>query len=105
MVYGLGTMIILVLIGFVFGASMRWSHLLKEDEIKRIGAQTGGRTLFFGGWLFAAFGLVTLLGLDRFLPLDVGYALVGAFMIIIAIPAFLYTMKEVLSSRQPVLEK
>src|SRR4030042_5262321 len=32
LVYGLGTMIMLVVIGF-FGASMRWSHLLKEQEI------------------------------------------------------------------------
>jgi hypothetical protein len=103
LVFGLGTMIILVVIGYVFGASMRWSHLLKEDEIKRIGAQTGGRTLFFGGWLFAIFGIVTLLGLDRFLPVDVGYLLISAFMLIIAIPAFLYTLKEVLSTRQKSL--
>jgi hypothetical protein len=99
LVYGLGTMIILVVVGYLFGASMRWSHMLNEEEIKRIGAQTGGRTLFFGGWLFALFGVVTLFGLDRFLPIDVGYVLVGSFMIVIAVPAFIYTLKEVLSSR------
>lgn len=100
LLYGLGTMIMLAVIGYLFGASMRWSHLLKEDEIKRIGAQTGGRTLFFGGLLFTLFGVITLLGLDRFLPGDAGYLLVGAFMIIIAIPAFIYTLKEVLAARQ-----
>jgi hypothetical protein len=99
LVYGLGTMIILVVVGYLFGASMRWSHMLNEDEIKRIGAQTGGRTLFFGGWLFALFGIVTLFGLDRFLPIDIGYVLIGSFMIVIAVPAFIYTLKEVLSSR------
>lgn len=105
LIYGLGTMLMLMAIGYLFGATMRWSHLLKEDEIKRIGAQTGGRTLFFGGWLFALFGVATLLGLDRFLPVDVGYVLVGLFMLVIAIPAFIYTLKEVLSARQTSAKK
>jgi hypothetical protein len=99
LVFGLGTMIMLVVIGFLFGAAMRWTHMLSEQEIKRIGSQTGGRTLFFGGALFALFGAGTLLGLDRFLPVDTGYVLIGAFMILIAIPAFVYSLKEVLRAR------
>jgi uncharacterized membrane protein len=73
---------------------------LSEQEVKQIGAQTGGRTLFFGGILFAAFGVVTFLGLDRHLPVDTGYLLIGLFMIVIAIPAFIYTLKEVISLRK-----
>jgi hypothetical protein len=102
LVFGLGTMIMLVLIGFLFGASLRWTHLLSEQEIKQIGAQTGGRTLFFGGLLFALFGVTTLLGLDRHLPVDAGYVLIGLFMIVIAVPAFIYTLKEVLAARKPL---
>ena len=98
--FGLGTMIMLVVIGFLFGASLRWTHLLSEQEIKRIGSQTGGRTLFFGGLLFALFGVATLLGLDRYLPVDAGYVLIGLFMIVIAVPAFIYTLKEVLRARK-----
>ena len=98
--FGLGTMIMLVVIGFLFGASLRWTHLLSEQEIKRIGSQTGGRTLFFGGLLFALFGVATLLGLDRYLPVDAGYVLIGLFMIVIAVPAFVYTLKEVLRARK-----
>lgn len=97
--FGIGTMIVLVIVGYVFGASMRWTKLFTEQEIRRIGAQTGGRTLFFGGMLFMIFGIVTLLGLDRNLPIDEGYFLIGLFMIIVAIPAFIYTLKEVRSSR------
>jgi sulfite exporter TauE/SafE len=100
LVYGLGTMAMLALIGYLFGASMRWSRMLKEDEIKRIGSQTGGRTLFFGGMLFALFGFIILIGLDQHLPLDAGYVLVGLFMIVIAVPAFVYTLKEVVTSRK-----
>jgi hypothetical protein len=92
-------MIILAVIGYLFGASMRWSHMLSEHEIKRIGSQTGGRTLFFGGLLFAVFGLTTFLGWERFLPVDVGYVLVGLFMVGIAVPAFIYTLKEVIATR------
>ena len=98
--FGLGTTITLVAVGYLFGASMRWTHLLSEQEVKQIGAQTGGRTLFFGGLLFALFGVVTFLGLDRNLPMDEGYVLIGLFMIIIAIPAFVYTLREVLSLRE-----
>ncbi len=98
--FGLGTMIMLVVIGFLFGASLRWTHLFSEQEIKRIGSQTGGRTLFFGGLLFALFGVATLLCLDRHLPVDAGYVLIGLFMIVIAVPAFVYTLKEVLRARK-----
>ncbi|MFZ2097948.1 MAG: sulfite exporter TauE/SafE family protein [Anaerolineales bacterium] len=100
LLYGLGTMIVLVIIGYLFGASMHWSHKLSEQEIKRIGSQTGGRTLFFGGLLFALFGIATFFGWERFLPVDVGYVLIGLFMIGIAIPAFVYTLKEVLAARR-----
>ena len=102
LVFGLGTMIMLVLIGFLFGMSLRWTHWLSEQEIKQIGSQTGGRTLFFGGLLFALFGVVTLFGLDRHLPTDAGYVLIGLFMIVIAVPAFVYTLKEVLAKRESI---
>ena len=100
LVYGLGTMIMLVVIGFLFGSAMRWSHKLSEQEIKRIGTQTGGRTLFFGGLLFTVFGATTFLGWERYLPIDVGYVLIGLFMIGIAVPAFIYSLKEVLNARR-----
>jgi len=99
LVFGLGTMIMLVVIGYLFGASMRWTKLLNEQEIKRIGSHTGGRTLFFGGMLFAVFGVVTLFGWARKLPIDAGYLLVGMFMVIVAVPAFVYTWKEVVAER------
>ena len=102
LVFGLGTMIMLVLVGFLFGMSLRWAHLFSEREIKQIGSQTGGRTLFFGGLLFALFGVAALLGLDRHLPIDAGYVLIGLFMLLIAVPAFVYTLKEVLAARKPL---
>jgi hypothetical protein len=36
LVFGLGTMIMLVVIGYLFGAAMRWTHRLSEQEIKSL---------------------------------------------------------------------
>jgi ABC-type nickel/cobalt efflux system permease component RcnA len=99
LVFGMGTMIVLVLVGALFGASLRWTRKLSEQEVRRIGSQTGGRTLFFGGLLFAVAGIVTILGLTSRLPVDAGYALVGLFMIVVAVPAFVYSLHEVLADR------
>lgn len=100
LVFGLGTMIMLMIVGAVFGTSLRWMHALTEQEIKRIGSQTGGRTLFFGGILFGAAGIATLTGLDHYSPIDPGYTLIALFIITVAIPAFLYSLKGVLAARK-----
>jgi hypothetical protein len=97
--FGFGTMIMLLLVGFVFGVSMSRLHALSEAEIKRIGAKTGGRTLFFGGIMFLGFGLLTLMQWDRYLPFDSGYTLIALFMVIVAVPAFIYSWKEVRAAR------
>jgi sulfite exporter TauE/SafE len=95
LLFGFGTMIMLVAVGFLFGASIRQVNDLTEQEIKRIGANTGGRTLYFGGLLFLVFGMLILFHWDRYLPVDAGYALIGLFILIVAIPAFIYSWKEV----------
>jgi hypothetical protein len=43
--------------------------------------------------------VVTLLDIGRFLPIDTGYVLIGLFMIGVAVPAFVYSLKEVRAAR------
>jgi hypothetical protein len=100
LLFGLGTMVMLVIIGALFGASLRWTHSLTEEEVGKIGSQTGGRTLFFGGILFGVFGASMLLGLDRRLPVDSGYVLIGLFMVLVAVPAFIFSWRQVLAARE-----
>jgi len=49
------------IIGALFGTFLHWKRSLTAQEVKRIGAKTGGRTLFFGGLLFSVAGVLTLL--------------------------------------------
>jgi len=100
LVFGLGTMLMLLIVGGMFGASLRWTRMFTEQEIKRIGTQTGGRTLFFGGILFAFAGVCTLTGLARYLPIDPSNVVITLFIIIVAFPAFVYSLKEVLAVRK-----
>jgi hypothetical protein len=101
--YGAGTMITLVIIGVLFGTFLHWAGSLTIQEIQWIGAKTGGRTLFFGGVLFGVAGVATLLGMDRDLPLDMGYMIIGLFMLIVALPSFFYSWKEVKAARKQLL--
>jgi cytochrome bd-type quinol oxidase subunit 2 len=98
------TIVTLVIVRALFGASLRWVHALTDQEIKKIGAKTGGRTLFFGGLLFAIFGIVTALALDRYLTIYSDYAFIIVFLVAVAIPAFPYSLKEVLAERKNELQ-
>ena len=100
LLFGLGTMVMLVIVGGVFGASLKMMHGLNEPEIKRIGTQTGGRTLLFGGGLFGIAGVAALTGWDRYSPMDPGNLLIIIFMLCVAIPAFVFSLHEVLSRRK-----
>jgi hypothetical protein len=89
----------LVIIGGLFGIFLRRIGSLSERDVRNIGAQTGGRTLFFGGLLFSLAGVATFVGIDRYLPVDFSYVVISLFMLMIVVPAFIYSLKEVLVAR------
>jgi hypothetical protein len=94
--FGLGTMLMLVLIGGLFGRSLRLFGSLTAEQIKTVGAQVGARTLFFGGLFFAALGLAILLGLTAAVPDEyLGYLTVGVFLCFIVVPALVFAIRRV----------
>jgi sulfite exporter TauE/SafE len=94
--FGLGTMLMLVLIGGLFGRSLRRFGSLTPEQIKTVGAQVGARTLFFGGLFFAALGVAILLGLTAVVPDEyLGYLTVGVFLCFIVVPALVFTIRRV----------
>lgn len=100
LVFGLGTMLVLAVMGTAFGSLLRWARSLTEQQIARIGHETGARTLFYGGLLFIAFGGATLAGWNPRLPLDAGYLLIAVFMVGVAVPAFIYSWRRAVAARK-----
>ncbi len=99
LMFGLGTMIVLAVLGALFGTVLRLNRSLAEDQIARIGLATGSRTLLFGGLLFMVFGGGLLAGLGRYLPQQDDLVVIAAFTIGVALPAFVYSWREVMAAR------
>lgn len=94
LVFGIGTMITVVGISAFVGTALRRTFTLTEHEIKWVGARTGGRSLLFGGILFALAGIAMLSGIERYVSVDIGYLLIGIFLAIIMLPALAYSLRE-----------
>jgi hypothetical protein len=94
--FGLGTMLMLIIIGGLFGRSLRLLSFLTAEQIKTVGAEVGARTLFFGGLFFAAVGVSLRLGLTTYIPdAYLGYLTIGGFMVFIVVPALIYSIRRV----------
>jgi hypothetical protein len=57
--FGLGTMVMQIVFGAVFGSILR-AKRLTEDEVKIIGRRAAGRVLYYGGWIFTLAGLLII---------------------------------------------
>lgn len=94
LLYGLGTITTLAAIGAFFGASLRFVAGVSEENMKRVGARVGATTLFFGGFLFAAAGVAILCGVERYVPLNLGYLVIALFVVAVAIPALVSAIRH-----------
>jgi len=100
LMFGIGTMLMVMVIGALFGLSLKWSRSLSQDDIKRIGSNTGGRALFFGGLLFVIIGVLSIMGIEVELPYFSDYTFITIFMAVVAIPAFIYSYSEVVKAQK-----
>ena len=94
LLFGMGTMVTVVAVSGLVGTALRRTFALTEEEIKWVGTRTGGRALLFGGILFALAGIGMLVGIERFISMDMGYLLIGIFLAGIVVPALVYTLRE-----------
>lgn len=59
LMFGLGTMVMQIIIGAAFGTLLR-KMKMGENDIKYIGKTTAGRTLYYGGIAFTIIGMLVL---------------------------------------------
>ncbi len=96
LLFGLGTMIMLMVLGGMFGASLKLTKKFNVQEIQNIGLYTGSRTLLWGGVIFALGGILGLSPYGNRLPFDLGNALIVLVMVGVAIPVLFLAIRKVL---------
>ena len=93
--FGLGTLLILLVIGFTFGEVLQVAKRWGVERMQIFGVRVGARSLLLGGIAFIIAGVLFQLGLAELIPLDFGNLIVLAFLVAIIIPVMVKTWKEV----------
>ena len=94
LLFGLGTIVTLGLIGAAFGAGLPALTKLQRADVQRFGAHAGALILFAGGFLFMLAGILLGLGVGGRWPVDFGYIVIAAFVLAVAIPALVYAWRK-----------
>ena len=93
--FGLGTMLVLLLIGTLFGGVLQVAKRWGAERIQLFGTRVGARSLLFGGIIFVIAGILFYFGAENFLPFDFGNLIVVLFMVAVILPVMFYTWREV----------
>jgi len=93
--FGLGTFVVLMLVGFFFGQTLQIARKFTSIRIAVFGRLVGARVLLYGGIAFVVFAPLYSYGLLNIVPFDVGNLMVIMVMVLIALPVMLYTWREV----------
>jgi hypothetical protein len=93
--FGLGTMLVLLLIGTLFGGVLQVAKRWGAKRIQLFGTRVGARSLLFGGIIFVIAGILFYFGAENFLPFDFGNLIVVLFMVAVILPVMFYTWREV----------
>ncbi|MHB1927571.1 MAG: hypothetical protein ACYCRD_09950 [Leptospirillum sp.] len=100
LLFGVGTMIMLMLLGGIFGSALRVTRHFNEEEIRQIGLRTATLTLIFGGGVFVLGGIYSYIN-DRIgHPQDIGNILIAIIMGGVAIPVLAHSIWKVMHCRQ-----
>jgi sulfite exporter TauE/SafE len=94
--FGLGTFVILMLIGFFFGETLQISKKLGPNRVAHFGRLVGARTLLYGGIAFMIFSPLYWSGwYNSNVNFDPGQLIVIVIMIAMFIPISIITWLEV----------
>ena len=99
LLFGLGTMLMLAILGGVFGSALRTTGKFSAEEIKTIGSLTGSLTLLGGGIVFVLGGILES-ALKPLIPFDFGNALIFTMGVFVLIPVLSYSIWKVLNCRK-----
>jgi len=96
--FGLGTFLVLMFIGFFFGETLQIAKRVGPNRIAHFGRLVGARTLLLGGLAFLAFGPLYWSGwYTANVGFDAGSFIVVVILVLMAIPTMIYTWREVRS--------
>jgi hypothetical protein len=94
--FGLGTFVVLMFIGFFFGETLQIAKRVGPNRIAHFGRLVGARTLVCGGLAFVAFGPLYWSGwYNNNVAFDAGSFIVVVILILMAVPIMIYTWREV----------
>ncbi|MDE1821350.1 MAG: hypothetical protein KGJ23_15595 [Euryarchaeota archaeon] len=97
--FGLGTFLVLMLVGFVFGGTLQIAKRFGTYRIAQFGRVVGARVLLLGGIAFMVFGPLYFYGVGNWLSAHLGWD-PGTFIVVlvlvaIAAPVMFFTWHEV----------
>lgn len=94
--FGVGTFLVLMFIGFFFGETLQIAKRLGPNRIAQFGRLVGARTLLLGGLAFVAFGPLYWSGwYTAHVGLDAGSLIVILVLVGLAVPTMVVTWLQV----------
>jgi len=94
--FGLGTFVVLMFIGFFFGETLQIAKRVGPNRIAQFGRLVGARILLLGGLAFVAFSPFYWTGwYDAHVGIDPGQFIVVLVLVVMAVPTMVYTWREV----------
>ena len=103
--FGLGTTIMLMILGGIFGATLKTSRKFADSEIASIGHRTGSLTLLGGGLVFVLGGLLQATLHHFGIMVDLENWMIGVIMVGVAIPVLVYSIWQVFRCRKEAERK
>ncbi|EQD25664.1 MAG: hypothetical protein D084_Lepto4C00038G0003 [Leptospirillum sp. Group IV 'UBA BS'] len=100
LLFGLGTTVMLMILGGIFGASLKTTRKFDDHEIAAIGLRTGTLTLLGGGVVFVVGGLFQEVLHLSGREIDLENWMIGIIMAGVALPVLVYSIWKVLRCRK-----